>query len=109
MSNTSSTLDVATLEDGRPEQEMDEKPQEIPEGGTRGWLTVAGSSAALFATFGWVNCIGLFQAQYEQVQLRDYSSSTVSWITSIECKSAPDVRFSFAAASRMTTRDPDPG
>ncbi|RSL90171.1 hypothetical protein CEP51_000864 [Fusarium floridanum] len=84
MSNTSSTLDVATLEDGRPEKETDEKPQQSPEGGTRGWLTVAGSSAALFATFGWVNCIGLFQAQYEQVQLKDYSSSDIAWITSIE-------------------------
>jgi hypothetical protein len=43
-----------------------------------------GASAALFVSFGWVNCIGLFQAEYETNQLKDYSSSDVSWITSIE-------------------------
>ncbi|KAF4471602.1 Major facilitator superfamily domain general substrate transporter [Fusarium albosuccineum] len=68
--STSSTLDDATLEGGRQEKnEMNEKPQECPEGGTKGWLTVAGSSAALFVTFGW---------------LKDYSSSEIAWITSME-------------------------
>lgn len=33
----------------------------------------------------WVNCIGLFQAEYETNQLKDYSRSDVSWITSMEC------------------------
>ncbi|KAH7156157.1 major facilitator superfamily domain-containing protein [Dactylonectria macrodidyma] len=80
-------LDAATLESGRePPTGLNDKTQdqELKEGGARAWLTVAGSSAALFVTFGWVNCIGLFQAQYEMDQLKGYSSSTVSWITSVE-------------------------
>ncbi|KAH8430738.1 MCT family MFS transporter [Aspergillus melleus] len=67
-------------------------PSEVPkteldtpkEGSPTAWLTVAGSAAALFASFGWVNCIGVFQAEYENNQLREYSSSQISWITSME-------------------------
>ncbi|KAL6713045.1 hypothetical protein ACLMJK_009441 [Lecanora helva] len=59
-------------------------PQEPPDGGTKAWLTVAGASAGLFVSFGWCNCIGLFQAQYEGNQLKEYTSSQVSWITSAE-------------------------
>ncbi|EAW12956.1 uncharacterized protein ACLA_013930 [Aspergillus clavatus NRRL 1] len=59
-------------------------PASVPDGGLQAWLTVAGASVALFVSFGWVNCIGLFQAEYETNQLKDYSSSDVSWITSME-------------------------
>ncbi|KAF7160151.1 hypothetical protein CNMCM5623_005666 [Aspergillus felis] len=59
-------------------------PASVPDGGLQAWLTVAGASIALFVSFGWVNCIGLFQAEYETKQLKDYSSSDVSWITSME-------------------------
>lgn len=59
---------------------------ESPEGGTKAWLSLLGASCALFASFGWVNCIALFQAEYETNQLKDYSKSSVSWITSMECK-----------------------
>lgn len=78
-----------TLEKGiQPTEDISNKKttREAPEGGLRAWLTVAGSAAALFVTFGWVNCIGLFQAQYEAHELRQYSSSEISWITSMECR-----------------------
>ncbi|KAL2810740.1 major facilitator superfamily domain-containing protein [Aspergillus granulosus] len=57
---------------------------EPPEGGRKAWLSLLGASLALFVSFGWVNCIALFQAEYETHQLRDYSQSEVSWITSME-------------------------
>ena len=41
---------------------------------------------------GWINAIGTFQGHYQQNQLKEYSPSTVSWISSLEtfCKhSAP--------------------
>ncbi|KAF5015233.1 hypothetical protein F66182_13508, partial [Fusarium sp. NRRL 66182] len=59
-------------------------PPEAPEGGTKAWLSVLGASAALFTSFGWTNCIGLFQEEYQSNQLKEYSSSTVSWITSVQ-------------------------
>lgn len=59
---------------------------EAPEGGTKAWLCLLGAACALFSSFGWVNCIGLFQAEYETNQLKQYSKSTVSWITSMECE-----------------------
>lgn len=61
-------------------------PPTVPDGGLQAWLTVAGASVALFVSFGWVNCIALFQSEYQTNQLKGYSSSDVSWITSIECK-----------------------
>lgn len=59
---------------------------EPPEGGTKAWLSLLGASCAMFVSFGWVNCIALFQAEYEENQLKQYSKSTVSWITSMECE-----------------------
>lgn len=77
--NGSAALEKGTT--GPAEQKL----VEPKEGGLKAWLTVAGSSAALFVSFGWVNCIGLFQAEYEANQLKDYTSSEVSWIASMEC------------------------
>lgn len=78
----------AYLEKG-PEEPVAETPKtappEFPDGGLQAWLTVTGASVALFASFGWVNCIALFQSEYETNQLKHYSSSEVSWITSMEC------------------------
>lgn len=69
-----------------PEQEV--KPQdlhEFPEGGRKPYLAVVGAFTGMFVSFGWVNCIALFQAEYETNQLKHYTSSEVSWITSTEC------------------------
>lgn len=99
MSSPTSTITPATLEKGNlnlnsnHHNHDNDKPHVPSEGGTKAWLTVAGSSAALFVTFGWVNCIGLFQAQYELNQLSTYTSSQISWITSMECQMP--ARFQF--------------
>ncbi|KAI1086281.1 MFS general substrate transporter [Rostrohypoxylon terebratum] len=50
----------------------------------RGWLAVCGGFACLFVSFGWITCIGVFQAYYTTHQLRDYSASTIGWIPSVE-------------------------
>ncbi|KAF4629728.1 hypothetical protein G7Y89_g8415 [Cudoniella acicularis] len=88
------TTDIPSLEKGLDSQdipeslpEIESKPDdmpEAPEGGTKAWLCLLGASTALFVSFGWVNCIALFQAEYETNQLKQYSSSTVSWIPSME-------------------------
>ncbi|TIA03892.1 monocarboxylate permease-like protein-like protein [Aureobasidium pullulans] len=59
-------------------------PSQFPDGGTNAWLCALGGSCCLFASFGWLNCIGVFQNYYSTNQLRDYSSSTVAWISSLE-------------------------
>ncbi|KAL5354932.1 MFS transporter, MCP family, solute carrier family 16, member 10 [Aspergillus floccosus] len=53
-------------------------------GTPKAYLSLLGGSLGLFISFGWVNCIALFQAEYEINQLQGYSSSSVSWITSTE-------------------------
>ncbi|KAJ5779753.1 hypothetical protein N7457_007473 [Penicillium paradoxum] len=55
-----------------------------PDGGMHAWLAVLGGFCGLFVSFGWINCIGVFQAYYETHQLREFSTSTITWVTSLE-------------------------
>ncbi|EXJ81382.1 hypothetical protein A1O3_07673 [Capronia epimyces CBS 606.96] len=55
-----------------------------PEGGTRAWLVVLGSTLALFSTLGYVNSFGVYQEYYSTHQLRDRSASSIAWIGSIQ-------------------------
>ena len=59
-------------------------PRQNPDGGTKAWLCVLGGFCCLFCSFGWINCIGVFQAYYQTHQLADYSPSSISWISSLE-------------------------
>jgi MFS family permease len=56
----------------------------FPDGGLTAWLCVFGAFCGLFASFGWVNCVGVFQNHYQNHQLSEYSPSTVAWIPSLE-------------------------
>ncbi|KFA66905.1 hypothetical protein S40285_02319 [Stachybotrys chlorohalonatus IBT 40285] len=55
---------------------------DFPDGGRQAWLVVFGGWCALFCTFGLINCVGVFQKYYVSGPLKEYSSSTVSWIMS---------------------------
>lgn len=57
---------------------------EYPEGGAQAWLAVAGATACLFVSFGWVNVIGVFQEYYQANQLRHYTPSEIAWIPSLQ-------------------------
>ena len=57
-----------------------------PDGGIKAWSVVLGAWCCLFASFGWVNCIGIFQNHYQNNELRGYTPSTVAWITSVEVR-----------------------
>ncbi|RGP59534.1 putative transporter mch4 [Fusarium sporotrichioides] len=39
---------------------------------------------AMFITFGWVNSLGVFQSYYELNLLKEYSSSEIAWIASVQ-------------------------
>lgn len=55
-----------------------------PDGGATAWLVVLGAWCTAFCSFGWLNSIGVFQQYYQKVLLNDMSSSTVSWIPSLQ-------------------------
>lgn len=59
-------------------------PADFPDGGLRAWTVVAGSWCCMFASMGWINCIGVFQDYYQRNQLVSYSASSVAWISSTE-------------------------
>lgn len=59
-------------------------PADFPDGGLEANLVVLGAWCCLFCSFGWINCIGIFQEYYQEHLLSQYSSSTISWIPSLE-------------------------
>ncbi|KAK9466993.1 major facilitator superfamily domain-containing protein [Lipomyces arxii] len=56
----------------------------LPDVGLRPWLAVLGGFCAQFCAFGVMNTIGLFITHYEANQLSHMSSSSISWIGSIQ-------------------------
>ncbi|OAA80553.1 Major facilitator superfamily domain, general substrate transporter [Akanthomyces lecanii RCEF 1005] len=65
------------------DEESGKAVDEFPDGGLQAWLVAVGAFFGLFCTFGWANCVGVFQAYYETHQLKSYSPSTVAWISSL--------------------------
>ncbi|RDW63804.1 hypothetical protein BP6252_11349 [Coleophoma cylindrospora] len=59
-------------------------PADFPDGGLTAWAVCAGAWCCLFASFGWITCIGVFQTYYQEHQLKNYSPSEVAWIPSVE-------------------------
>ncbi|KAI9676087.1 MAG: hypothetical protein M1817_000830 [Caeruleum heppii] len=55
-----------------------------PDGGIRAWLVVLGGFLTYFATFGFLNSYGTFQAFYQDHHLRGTSPSAISWIGSLQ-------------------------
>lgn len=88
------SIDAENVEKPAANPWMD--PKSFPDGGAKAWFTVAGSSACLFVSFGWINCVGVFQAYYQTHQLKQYSPSDIAWIPSLQSKSSPFNRMPFA-------------
>ena len=59
-------------------------PDDFPDGGLKAWSVVLGGCCCLFTSFGWINCIGIFQNYYQSHQLSNYPPSTIAWIPSTE-------------------------
>ena len=72
------------LENGAPQKPLAHEAGAFPDGGLKAWTTVLGSFFCLFVSFGWINCIGVFQEYYQTHQLAAYSPSTIAWIPSLE-------------------------
>lgn len=62
---------------------VDETYLDFPEGGLRAYLTVFGSFMGFIPAFGMFNSVGAIQSYVSANQLKDVSTSTVSWIFSI--------------------------
>ncbi|KOC10502.1 monocarboxylate transporter [Aspergillus flavus AF70] len=62
----------------------EDQPDAPPDGGLTAWLVVVGAWCTSFCSFGWVNSVGIFQNYYESHLLKHLSSSTISWIPSLQ-------------------------
>ncbi|KAJ6540992.1 major facilitator superfamily domain-containing protein [Mycena vulgaris] len=59
-------------------------PEDFPDGGLKALIVLCGTVAGFFATFGYVNSWGVFQAYYQQKFLHHSTPSQISWIGSIQ-------------------------
>ncbi|RDL42466.1 uncharacterized protein BP5553_02445 [Venustampulla echinocandica] len=57
---------------------------EFPDGGLEAWSVVLGAWCSNFVSFGWVACMGVFQAYYQTHKLHHRSPSSIAWILSTE-------------------------
>ncbi|KAK9246637.1 major facilitator superfamily domain-containing protein [Lipomyces tetrasporus] len=55
-----------------------------PDMSVRAWLCVFGAWCGFFCSFGYMNCLGVFEEYYIVNQLASYSASTISWINSLQ-------------------------
>ncbi|KAJ5579586.1 MFS general substrate transporter [Penicillium hispanicum] len=62
----------------------DNKPPSPPNGGSTAWLQVSAAFALYWNTLGLLNGFGAFQSYYETSFLHHKSSSTISWIGSVQ-------------------------
>ncbi|KAK8123713.1 hypothetical protein PG999_003631 [Apiospora kogelbergensis] len=91
-SDVQSSLPPSSVHDGTPrtgvlgdsELQDPNPPSSFPDGGAEAWWTVAGASSCLFVSFGWINCVGIFQDYYQENQLAAYAPSDIAWISSIQ-------------------------
>jgi MFS family permease len=89
MSDQINDIEKGQLRTTEPSEKADGPPVPLgpgppPDGGIKAWMVVLGGFCGLFVSFGWINCIGVFQTYYESHQLSNMSTSTVTWITSLE-------------------------
>ncbi|KAI0766850.1 MFS general substrate transporter [Trametes elegans] len=56
---------------------------DVPEGGWGAWSTVAGAFLIQMCGFGYTGSFGVYQDYYERVYLTSQTSSSISWIGSI--------------------------
>ncbi|KAJ7077540.1 major facilitator superfamily domain-containing protein [Mycena belliarum] len=71
-----------------PKEEAPTLPEAFPEGGLRGWATVAGAFLVQFCGFGYTTSFGVYQGSgltdfYTREYLTRSSASAISWIGSV--------------------------
>lgn len=76
-------------EKSEPEEVTETAPNPMaglppPDVGMKAWLACLGAFCGIYASFGYINVVGMFEAFYLNNQLKEYSASTISWITSLQ-------------------------
>ncbi|KAF5694983.1 major facilitator superfamily transporter [Fusarium globosum] len=90
--DTLSGSETERPQDANPEAALDQQASDAVkphdegplDGGTAAWMVVLGAWCCSFCSPGWINSMGSFQEYYQREPLKDYSSSEIAWIPSLE-------------------------
>ncbi|KAK6204030.1 hypothetical protein LQW54_008491 [Pestalotiopsis sp. IQ-011] len=83
-SSSPSEKEVASRLAAAPPHPLPGGPLLPPDGGTRAWLQVLGAFFLNVNTWGLLNTLGIFQAEYSTGLLSSSSESAISWIGSLQ-------------------------
>lgn len=67
-----------------PSMAILDSKDDFPEGGLKAWSVVVGGFCGSFSVFALINSTGVLLEYLQTHQLRDYSSSQISWIFGVE-------------------------
>lgn len=76
-------VEPSKLSDPEAQKVIEAPKPEFPEGGLRGWATVAGAFCVQFCGFGYTSSFGVYQDYYVRVYMTNETASTISWIGSV--------------------------
>jgi hypothetical protein len=84
---TESSFDSGVLIDSQRSNMQPEKTLEAVhrlDGGRHAWMTVVGAWCCLFASYGFISSVGVFQNFYQSNMLANHSPSNIAWILSLQ-------------------------
>jgi MFS family permease len=84
---TESSFDSGVLIDSQRSNMQPEKTVEAVrrlDGGRHAWMTVVGAWCCLFASYGFISSVGVFQNFYQSNMLANHSPSNIAWILSLQ-------------------------
>ncbi|KAJ7213839.1 MFS general substrate transporter [Mycena pura] len=79
-------MDENRMSQNTKDELIESEPEsvQVPDGGLKAWLTVAGAWFVLFATFGYLYSYGVYQDFYTREYLTNHTPSSIAWIGSFQ-------------------------
>ncbi|CRG86526.1 Monocarboxylate transporter 13 [Talaromyces islandicus] len=82
--SSSTAVSEPRIQDDEKEKQQPPPADQIPNGGFHAWLQVFGAFLLFFNSWGIINTFGAFQTYYEFNSLKSSSSSSISWIGTVQ-------------------------
>ncbi|KAJ7926146.1 MFS general substrate transporter [Mycena leptocephala] len=78
------SLNAQSSREGLTESSTPQRPYDVPDGGLKAWVMVAGGWLVLFSTMGYFHSMASLRDYYVVEYLNNYSPSSIAWIGSFQ-------------------------